>query len=739
MFNTKDYSKSTKKVLHITKTAVAGAAGLASDLINRFSSWDSFIYTKKKIMVVGDYSCDYKDCLESEDLQNVINFVDLIHFHNCGPDDWHELNFKGKEFIIQLHSEPRLKKHLVEKYSNRCITIAQKHALLYKDLSYVPNMVPIFDDEYLPRLDHASHRKIVNILYAPTSKEKINSYKNTCRGKGYIETVEILDHIKKKYGSRVKISILHKVDKLIVLREKQKSDLVIDECVTGGYHLASLEGLSMGCITFANLSSEIKNLLCELTNSSEKEIPWVSCDISNLENALSKFIDMKFSDFSRFLLFKKRSRMWMERYWNPSFLVKKFINIYNDTLKIDSNPWKGLNISGDIKKVREIRQQVYKSYEREKKSELYIGSFQNKHKNRPILIIGNGPSVKRIDLKKFIKEVNPIIFTCNYYYKGIDIIPDYWFCIDSSCLNDSVVNVPQKTTILINPPTKFMPFKQNHIFVEKMRNKFDSFFRQSYELERPCTVVIPMLLTALYLGGNPIYTIGIDLSLNKSDSNYFYSKESGSILNNKFRDFSNNYDFIIEQFKLMKEDARMLNRKIYNLDPFPHNFKIFPSKEITNVKKKTEVIQDLYKEIETISYRKDGTKTVTIERVPKIEDITNLEPEFLDIIKTLVNDVRSIKESAGQTKTFISDIKSKKVSNNLRELIKLGVQEAYAHNNGIDPNKIGNLLHEHIRDDFLRESLLYVINSSFNDNIFDSVFKAINSVNYSWKQGDLKR
>lgn len=315
--------KGIMNILHIAKTPVAGAPGIISDIINRYTNHNSYVYVENKSAGVLDFSCDYIKAITYGDLDVIKKEVDIIHFHNTGPKEF-GIGISKKRTLIQLHSEPALMGRLIKSYPGvKIITIAQKHALLYEDLDYVPNLVPLWDEKYMPSREAGEK---INVFYAPSTTHDPDNYGNTCRGKGYKKTVEILKNIENLYGDRVSIIIMTGKPKCEILSTKRTADIVIDECVTGGYHLASLEGLSMGCATLAYLTPEVQNVIRKVTGAEENA--WCSTHINALEWNLKLLIGNK--ELCRYI--GRESRAWMEKYWAPEKMVQKYIDIYKGLL-----------------------------------------------------------------------------------------------------------------------------------------------------------------------------------------------------------------------------------------------------------------------------------------------------------------------------------------------------------------------------------------------------------------------
>lgn len=562
-------NKKLKTVLNVMKSPCAGAPGNLNECLNKYSYYNSKVYCEKSKISISDFSCDYKDNVPRAHLQQEIDNADLIHFHNCSLDQFNRFNFENKPFIIQLHSEPRTKSGILQKYRNVCITIAQKHATLYKSPIYtVPNIFDSYDERYLP--EKKSEDKVV-IFYSATSVCKHSDYTNTCAGKGYEETIDILNKIKKQYKDSVEIRTFLKTAKLDVLEAKRTSDIVIDECVTGGYHLTSLEGLSMGCIVINALNDKVEDVFRNISDYKEYELPFDVVNINLLYDRLCKIIQHKFINLNNFKYWQKNSRDFMENYWHPAKMIKWYEKKYDEMLGLCSNPYEGLRYSSDLERVRKDRNKVKKQYN---KGYVLVGSLKDEHKNKPALILGMGNSVNKVDLTKHFE--NDIVFACNYYFKKFpNLNPDVWSCIDSSAFRDIMSKnvIPKETTIIANYPVSYVDVKNDHVFwLTNNLIEYNENFKSKIEIERPYTVATIMLMNAIYMGCNPIYIVGIDLSLSKSDSNYCYNDKA---YNNKFRPFNNNYLWIMKEFKKLRHEAEIRGIKIYNLDHTPQNFDVF--------------------------------------------------------------------------------------------------------------------------------------------------------------------
>src|SRR5690554_402140 len=140
--------------------------------------------------------------------------------------------------------------------------------------------------------------------------------------KGSIQTISTLDRIKSKYGSKVSIKVLHNRPYELCLQEKRKAHICIDECVTGSYHLQSLEGCSVGSLTLNNMDDQTLNFMKVVSGTSTH--PFIKSDSEVLFNKLCSYIE----NSAELTKIGNLSRQWMEAYWDPRTLVFKYIHSY---------------------------------------------------------------------------------------------------------------------------------------------------------------------------------------------------------------------------------------------------------------------------------------------------------------------------------------------------------------------------------------------------------------------------
>ncbi|NOG84208.1 MAG: hypothetical protein D8M57_18430 [Candidatus Scalindua sp. AMX11] len=421
------------KVVHVARTNCAGALWNLHNILRKYSSIQSRVITLSS--KTNGFSFP-RDVLLSEGskVAKLLKEADIIHFHNWIDKRSPEMKpfsdiLHDKPAVLQFHSEPAVLKNQfpgrdpVMRDDILTLVIAQKHARFFPNSVIVPNAIDIFDPYLKPKISDKNDK--LRVLFTPTDTNIYNDYKITCRGKGYHETLKVLSELE-RIGI-IETTVRCGIERNELMKLRERSDIVIDECVTGGYHLTSLEGLSQGLATIAYLDQETQSVISKITCSSIKDLPWVNTPISRLKETL-----LFLSDNPLILKFyQQKSRQWMEKNWTPTSIIRHYLHVYEQVL----NGWN----SGSMKICLEKQNSVALSKAMDKghaehlnkrvlrKNELIpnlkevfyripgrtnglsedqkqIVRLTYKLLNKPILlqkdchILGNGPSVNEFDL-----------------------------------------------------------------------------------------------------------------------------------------------------------------------------------------------------------------------------------------------------------------------------------------------------------------------------------------------------
>lgn len=161
--------------------------------------------------------------------------------------------------------------------------------------------------------------------------------------------------------------------------------------------------------------------------------------------------------------------------------------------------------------------------------------FKNRHAGERCFVMGNGPSLNRMDLSKLAGET---VFACNSAFLLFDRIgwrPKYYACVDSRVLPDRAAEIdamlrahPDMTAFFpaiiqehtgakARRPTRLvMPTGANRYFFNETPNSTDDLPGSMFSADiddkvvQPFTVAITMLQIAAYMGFSEIYLIGCD-------------------------------------------------------------------------------------------------------------------------------------------------------------------------------------------------------------------------------------
>ena len=254
---------------------------------------------------------------ESLDLATqLLEDADVIHYHDAWKNGLVFQNYphlwevvKNKPSAIQFHSFrwPHFEESLQEPSLTKLV-IAQCQARFYPECTPVPNAVPIYDEFHQPTW---TENEVPVIGFTPSNCED----KRPWTYKGCAETMDVL---KDKYQYKFATQVPWKE----AMATRSSCDIAIDEIITGSYHMCSLEALSQGLATIANLDELCIDALEKVTGS--RKHPWIIASPDTLESKLNHLIEDK-----AFLKSKRQeSRKYMEKYWDPQALADRFRNIY---------------------------------------------------------------------------------------------------------------------------------------------------------------------------------------------------------------------------------------------------------------------------------------------------------------------------------------------------------------------------------------------------------------------------
>lgn len=330
------------RVVHVALTPLAGSPIRIVSALNQHSG----VRARLVVLNPGAYGSrtfdgDLDWQVEREAALEALRQADVVHCHhyfdleqNPFQIDFRKCCRTDVRFVRQFHSTPLTiargddcsAKRIVESTIPQLV-IAQYPERFYPRARVVPNLVPLADERYLPK--PLSGAEIPTVFFSPSRDESAWSVvpgQTRWDTKGAPETEQMLLRLQARHG-RFRVAVRRNLPHVDCLRERQASDLAIDELVTGSYHLTSLEALAQGLPTFAFLDGRTLDTLAELTGTQQH--PWLNFRLEEAEGALVEFI--KDSQLRREIGLYARS--WMERYYDDRIMVQHYTRAYADLLE----------------------------------------------------------------------------------------------------------------------------------------------------------------------------------------------------------------------------------------------------------------------------------------------------------------------------------------------------------------------------------------------------------------------
>ncbi len=328
-----------KKVVHISKTSLAGAPIRIVQALNKYTNYEArlvnFMPTElSNGEYVFDEDLNWQDKNSRNEAIKLIKDADIIHLHHFMDLEFYNpflINFKketksGCKFLRHYHTD---KEYIAKNdldfnklYPNDnvpSIVIPHYPERTFLDYPIVPNIIPIRDKDYMP-INNNNDK--IKVAFSVSNK---NSYKNErWATKGYPEVSAALRDLSDKMNFEyIEISDMPLKNALQI---KQHADIIVGDIVTGSYHLTELEGLSLGKPTLTYLDQ--RSVMTFINTFCTKDIPFVNVNLNNLECALSDIIQN--AELRKSI--GEFSRVWMEEYYDDKILINVFVDIYENLL-----------------------------------------------------------------------------------------------------------------------------------------------------------------------------------------------------------------------------------------------------------------------------------------------------------------------------------------------------------------------------------------------------------------------
>jgi hypothetical protein len=323
------------RVVHLAITPVAGSPWNIVSALNAHTNVEArLVVLNPKAYGLRTFPDDLIWERDREECLSVLYAADVIHLHQwIDPGAWFGQEVGAicarKPCLRQWHSVPM---HFagnnpvaIEEVINSPIpqlVIGQYPERYYPLARVVPNLVPL-EDPILVSQPQLEQKKKPVLAWSPSGRE--SAWAMRWGSKGYPETLPILKRLVR--DGICELDVIENVPRDECLRRKGVADIIVDELVTGSYHLSGLEGLAQGKPVLGWLDDRSQVVIREMTGSST--LPWINVHLENAENLLRDLL----VDPDLCAAIGKESRIWMERWYNDSVLVQHYVQAYYDLLE----------------------------------------------------------------------------------------------------------------------------------------------------------------------------------------------------------------------------------------------------------------------------------------------------------------------------------------------------------------------------------------------------------------------
>jgi hypothetical protein len=194
------------------------------------------------------------------------------------------------------------------------VAVGQFQATLpeFAGWSRVANPVPLED----PAFRAEPKGETVRICFTPSVPH--DSYPLGHRlywhSKGARATTAVLDDLARRHEIAIETPRDRRVSHAESMAMKRRSHIVIDECVTGGYHRNSLEGLAAGCVV-VNGVGLVPSIVEAFREVGDRDAgnPFVCSSLDDLHRTLERLVA---HGADALIAQGAGNRAWMERHWS---------------------------------------------------------------------------------------------------------------------------------------------------------------------------------------------------------------------------------------------------------------------------------------------------------------------------------------------------------------------------------------------------------------------------------------
>ncbi|EHJ47387.1 glycosyl transferase family 2 [Solidesulfovibrio carbinoliphilus subsp. oakridgensis] len=319
------------RIVHFSLTPLAGMPVRLAAALRRHGGLDARLVDATRFGLFGqDVVFD-----ETPDLAVALaEAADVICLHNYlglastafAPIDFAALARRGAAVLRQFHSTPELVAGTMGIPTAALLAdplpslvIAQYPERLYPRAMVVPNFVPEDEDAYRP----AAGPPDVDVFFSHT--KTVGAFEDRWNTKAAPEVTALLADLHRRQG--VTADIATGVPLAEALGRKRRARLVVDDLVSGSYHLTGLEGLSMAKPVLSYLDGRCLELLAAFAGTAK--CPFVNVRLEDAGPALLALHadPLAATDIGAL------GREWLVEHWSAASRVAYYVDAYERLLR----------------------------------------------------------------------------------------------------------------------------------------------------------------------------------------------------------------------------------------------------------------------------------------------------------------------------------------------------------------------------------------------------------------------
>lgn len=320
------------RVVHLALTPLAGAPIRLVRALNRFTPVQARLVNANPAAYgsrVFDEDIDFRtqrdaalDAIERADIVHCHHWMDLKH-NPFGVD------LSRRKVLRHFHSEPGfVARHAgVDRAAAIAderpqVVVAQFHERLYPRARPLPNLLDFDHIEQAERAVQATadRPEVPLVAFHPTTD--VGATADRWNTKGAPETTRLLTALAARHGFG--LDLASDLPHATALLHKRRAAVVIDEMVTGSFHLSGLEALALGRPTFGYLDARMVAVLGALTGCDS--LPWINLPLHLLDEPLLIFLE---SEALRAAV-GEHARRWMRQHWDTARRVQDYVSTYEE-------------------------------------------------------------------------------------------------------------------------------------------------------------------------------------------------------------------------------------------------------------------------------------------------------------------------------------------------------------------------------------------------------------------------